>query len=244
MLEIGRFRHGDRVFCGNIDAGCVTERDVAGQPATIDLARRWDYGELVVLCPTEPAHIIEATQTPSGARFRLRPPASLGPHRAMVAVPRGHKPITVWPRIGYVVQSALDRASVDQASDAILGYVTAIVFQDDTLFLEDPNSPASIAHEGFTTLGAAIAPLDGRPLGHASLWHNGREIPSGDPARPTLIPGTLLAGISAWIRLSPGDLVLVGGEQGSVRVRPGDHLECRCSPLRTAAVNIGLRGSA
>lgn len=244
MLVQGRFRHGERIFYGDVQGESVTERHALNGPTDAEARPRWDYGELVLLCPAEPKHIIEATSTGSGTRFRLRPPASLGPHRAMVAIPRGHATVTASTRIGYVIKRDLDRASVAEAEAALVGAVTAIVFQDEALFHEDPGSPASIAHEGFTTLGPTITPMSAWPEGYPSLWHNGCEQAGGILHRGAPSPATLLAEISAWIRLGSGDLVLFGSEQGSARIRAGDHVECRCPPLRPAAVNIGLRGSA
>ncbi|HPA16673.1 MAG TPA: fumarylacetoacetate hydrolase family protein [Verrucomicrobiae bacterium] len=245
MVEIGRFRHGQRVFSGTIEGDRVTRRPPSGEPTGGGTTGEvWDYGDLVLLSPVEPVQIIDASETPTGFRFRLRPPSSVGPHRAMVSVPRDRRPVIALPRLGWVLGRGLYRAAVEEARDAVQGCVTAIIFQEDSPFPTDPYSLATVSHEGFTTLGAAVAQGSRAPDTPPILWHNGRGVSPHGTQGQVFDPGSLLADLSGWIRLGATDLILVGPDRGGVNVRPGDHLECRCPPLRPTSVNIGLRGSA
>ena len=245
MVEIGRFRHGAHVFSGSIDADRVTERSAPGE-RTVNgtTVRTWDYGDLVLLSPVDAAQIIEVFQTPSGSRFRLRPSSSVGPHRAMVAVPRDGRVVTARPALGWVLGRGLHGASADEVREGIQGCLTAILFREESPFPDDPCSLATVSYEGFTTLGGTIAQRDQPPVAPPVLWHNGRELGRGEAGSQPTDPVRLIAGISSWIRLAIGDLILMGAEGGGASIRAGDHVECRCPPLRPAAVNIGLRGSA
>jgi hypothetical protein len=237
MVEVGRFRFGGETFVGRRTGQTVT-REGSGTGASDAREERWDYGDLVILPPAEPGHIIEAIATASDLRFRLRPPASLGPHRAMVAVPRGDIVVKASARIGYVLSG-----DADPGLAAPMGCTSAIVLWEERAG-EELGSPVGIAGEGFTTLGPTVVIGFKDPLPPPCLWHNGRAIapPPGTPPPPAA--ATLSARLAGWIRLRRGDLVLAGGDEGAVVVRPGDHLECRCGPLPPVAVNIGLRGSA
>ncbi|MCC6352235.1 MAG: fumarylacetoacetate hydrolase family protein [Verrucomicrobiae bacterium] len=243
MVELGRFKHGERVFDGERQADVVVERSGG---VTTDRGgasgQRWDYGDLVVLCPAEPNQIVEVTLTSAGPKFCHRPPSSLGPHRAMVSVPRGNQIVTALPRISYVISKPLERIDPNEAMGALMGCVTAITFYEGGT--ADPESSAAMAHEGYTTLGAAITVWEGGTMTLPTLWHNGRAITASEPLGWAVPAAEYIAEVSAWTPLGPGDLVLIGGEEGAARIRPGDHMECRCAPLRPAAVNIGLRGSA
>ncbi len=237
MVQVGRFRFGGETFVGH-RTGQIVTREGGGTGASDARVERWDYGDLVILPPAEPVHLIEAIATASDLRYRLRPPASLGPHRAMVAVPRGNIVVKASPRICYVLHGDADPGLV-----APMGCTSAIVLWEERAG-EDRGSPVGIAGEGFTTLGPTVVLGLKDPLPPPCLWHNGRAIapPSGTPQPPAA--ATLSAHLAGWIRLRRGDVILTGADEGAVVVRPGDHLECRCGPLPPVAINIGLRGSA
>lgn len=238
-MEIGRFKYAGHVFQGLLDGDRVTEQSENGE--THSPAETRDYGDLVVLSPVQPRQIIEVELGSGSPRYRLRPNASVGPHRAMVTVPRDRRVVAAAPRLGWILDRPLHKANSAVARHALKGFLTAIVFHEESPFSDDKYSMMSIAQEGFTTLGASVLLSKVEPSAAPTLWHNGRPQPSsgGEP----LDPCAVTAALSRMIRIGEGDLILAG-HGSAVEIRPGDHVECRCAPLRPAAVNVGLRGSA
>jgi 2-keto-4-pentenoate hydratase/2-oxohepta-3-ene-1,7-dioic acid hydratase in catechol pathway len=248
MRELGRFKQAGREFYAALAAGEAIELPEGPWAATPATGERWALDDLVVLAPTKPELVVEAEVGPGedGAagcpRFRLRAPATLIPHRAMVPLPAGSHRFSAHPRIALVVGRTLHRAEPRDARAAILGWATAIAFRDDTLLEQDPGSAGALNHAGFAAIGPAVLLEPAAQFGNAQLWHNGR--PLAPPDGPDFDPARVLAEASDWASFRPGDVVLLGAAATTEAIRPGDHLECRCPPLRPVALNIGLRGSA
>ncbi len=239
-MEIGRFGHGERCFRGVLDGNRVIQQPDSDDAPIDTSGRVWDYGDLVVFSPIRPTQIVDIQVGAEDPKVRLRPSSSVGPHRAMVTVPRDRRAVVAMPRLGCLLRKPLFKASLQSVRDAIQGCLTAIIFEEESPFPSDPASLASLAHEGFTTLGAALTLAIPLPSIPPVLWHNGRALAGSAPQSD---PHALIAGVSAWLHLGAGDLILTGPAPVT-RIRAGDHLECRCPPLRPSAVNIGFRGSA
>jgi len=81
-------------------------------------------------------------------------------------------------------------------------------------------------HDGFTPLGAPV-PVDGHDLGALTLRTrvNGEIVQEDSTANLLFGFGLLIADLSRFVTLEPGDVILTGTPAGSRPVQPGDEME-------------------
>ncbi|MGG4624633.1 fumarylacetoacetate hydrolase family protein [Serratia odorifera] len=143
--------------------------------------------------------------------------------------------------LAMVIGDVARKVPVQQAADYIAGYALA----NDVSLAEDSFYRPAIkakCRDGFCPLGD-IGPLAALDDVQIVTEINGVEQDRWSSADLLRSPAELLAAISEFITLQPGDALLIGTPQRRVEIRPGDQLKLRAAGLPPLTNRVVQGGS-
>lgn len=154
----------------------------------------------------------------------LKPRNTWAREGAAVAVPAAPGEVRVDATIGLVMARSATRVSEDRAMDHVAGWILAC---DLTLPHENYYRPAirQRCRDGFLPLGALVrgAQFD-LAAAELTVSINGRPVWTRSFAGLVRSPARLLADVTEFMTLSPGDVLLLGPGEGAPLARPGDRV--------------------
>ena len=166
--------------------------------------------------PTEPGR---------GDRFYIPPGALTGPG-GLILLPSQETRREYGGELGIVMRRACRNVSVAQAADYILGYtIVNNVWAKDPPGSQRPAQQRIRAYQSFCPTGPCIATgLDPSNL----TWQtrvNGVVRQKANTSEMLFSPAEIVANISSWQSLEPGDLIQCGTAAGVGLLKPGDVCE-------------------
>ncbi|WP_338576636.1 fumarylacetoacetate hydrolase family protein [Pseudomonas canadensis] len=160
----------------------------------------------------------------------IKTPNTRNQHDAVVLHPQGER-LQPGPALGVVIGQRASRVSLDNAMAHVAGYAVVNEFSlpEDSYY-----RPAVKAkcRDGFCALGPAFVPRDqvGNPNQLSlKLWVNGELRQENSTANWVRDIPQLIAEISEFMTLYPGDVLITGTPEGRVDVVPGDTVEVEIS---------------
>lgn len=160
----------------------------------------------------------------------IKTPNTRNQHDAVVLHPQGER-LQPGPALGVVIGQRASRVSLDNAMAHVAGYVVVNEFSlpEDSYY-----RPAVKAkcRDGFCALGPALVPRDqvSNPNQLSlKLWVNGELRQENSTANWVRDIPQLIAEISEFMTLYPGDVLITGTPEGRVDVVPGDTVEVEIS---------------
>lgn len=174
-------------------------------------------------------------RVPDVPSYFLKPVSSLGRDGEPVARPRGTELLAFEGEIALVIGQRARRVTPEEGQRCIGWYAPANDFSLYDLRWADAGSHLlSKGQDGFTPIGPA-APADGLdPRGLVLRTRVNGEVVQEDVSANLLFPfGLLVADLSRFVTLEPGDVILTGTPAGSRPVRPGDVVEVEVEGLGT-----------
>lgn len=176
----------------------------------------------------------ERGRIPATPSYFLKPPSSLGSDGDRVVRPQGCELLVYEGEIALVVGKRARRISPEEAPAHIAWYAAANDFGVYDLRWADRGSNVlSKGQDGFTPVGPAL--LDAREVDHAALtlrtYVNGELVQEGSTGELLFPFPLLLADLSRFLTLEPGDIVLTGTPARSRPVEPGDVVEVELEGL-------------
>lgn len=163
---------------------------------------------------------------PKAPILYIKPRNTFSAHRRAIVVPAGVDELEIGATVGVVIGRTACRVSADEAMDCVAGYTIAndvsvphpdyyrpsIRYKCRDAFL--PIGPWVLAARHVPRPDALVirVAIDGEPRLHATL---------SDLVRPI---ATLLADVTEFMTLAPGDVLLVGVPAGAPRARAGQHV--------------------
>lgn len=162
----------------------------------------------------------------------IKTPNTRNQHDAVVLHPQGER-LQPGPALGVVIGQRASRVSLDNAMAHVAGYAVVNEFSlpEDSYY-----RPAVKAkcRDGFCALGPAFVPRDqvGNPNQLSlKLWVNGELRQENSTANWVRDIPQLIAEISEFMTLYPGDVLITGTPEGRVDVVPGDTVEVEISGM-------------
>jgi 5-oxopent-3-ene-1,2,5-tricarboxylate decarboxylase / 2-hydroxyhepta-2,4-diene-1,7-dioate isomerase len=163
----------------------------------------------------------------------IKPRNTLIGDNAVVALPEAVAELEVAACLGIVIGRTACRLSAARALDAVAGY---LIVNDISIPHSDYYRPSIRfkARDGFCPLGPRVSPRDSvaspdrleiRTLVDGNLRLSSSTV---DLLRPV---GQLLADVTDFMTLSPGDVLATGAAAPAVRVRAGQKVRCEIGPL-------------
>ncbi|WP_252959618.1 fumarylacetoacetate hydrolase family protein [Pseudomonas simiae] len=160
----------------------------------------------------------------------IKTPNTRNQHDAVVLHPQGER-LQPGPALGVVIGVRASRVSLENAMAHVAGYVVVNEFSlpEDSYY-----RPAVKAkcRDGFCALGPHLIPRDqvANPNQLSlKLWVNGELRQENSTAHWVRDIAQLIAEISEFMTLHPGDVLITGTPEGRVDVLPGDKVEVEIS---------------
>ncbi|MCE4052527.1 fumarylacetoacetate hydrolase family protein [Pseudomonas sp. Au-Pse12] len=170
----------------------------------------------------------------------IKTPNTRNSHEAPVVFPQGVERLQPGPALGVVIGKRASRVRLEQAMDHVAGYTIVNEFSlpEDSYY-----RPAVKAkcRDGFCALGPQLVPAAEVANPHAlslELFVNGQRVQHNSTANLVRSIPQLIAEISEFMTLHPGDVLITGTPEGRVDVRPGDRVDVQISGLGRLANTI------
>ncbi|OMH36696.1 fumarylacetoacetate hydrolase family protein [Tersicoccus sp. Bi-70] len=187
-----------------------------------------DIGTVIAVHLNYPSRAAQRGRTPEHPSYFLKPASSLAHSGSTVERPAGTELLAYEGEVALVIGTRTYRATPEQGWNAV-SWVTAA--NDWGLYdMRAADKGSNLRNKGgagFTPLGPALIPADQvDPAGlRVRTWVNGTI--AQDDTTDTLLFGfgRLIADLSQWITLQPGDVILTGTPAGSSVAQPGDVVE-------------------
>jgi 2-keto-4-pentenoate hydratase/2-oxohepta-3-ene-1,7-dioic acid hydratase in catechol pathway/regulator of RNase E activity RraA len=166
-------------------------------------------------------------RVPDVPSYFFKPPSSLSVDGAPVVRPRGAELLTFEGEIAIVIGRRARGVTPDAGLDHV-GWVAPAndVGLYDFRWVDRGSNVFAKGHDGFTPLGTPV------PAGQVDLAAltlrtrvNGEVVQEDTSANLIFTFGFLVADLSRFITLEPGDVILTGTPAGSRPVEPGDVVE-------------------
>lgn len=194
----------------------------------------------------EAAHRPPHAAPPSAPVLEVKPRHTLAGDGAVVVVPAGESTLEVGASLAIVIGRTACRVAVSEALRCVAGYLIAADF---SLTLESHYRPSVRlkARDGFCPIGPAVVPasqvadpddlaVEVRIDGEAVHRHR-----TGGRVRGV---AQLIADVSEFMTLSPGDVLLLGRAHGVPRAHAGQRIELAIEGLGTLRCVLAAEGAA
>ena len=184
-------------------------------------------------------------QPPTKPVLFIKTPNTRNAHGGVVLQPAGER-LQPGPALGVVIGQRASRVSLENAMAHVAGYV---VMNEFSLPEDSYYRPAVKAkcRDGFCALGPALVPreqVDNPNQLSLKLWVNGELRQENSTATWVRDIPQLIAEISEFMTLYPGDVLITGTPQGRVDVQPGDQVEVDITGIGRLSNTIAAEASA
>ena len=172
---------------------------------------------------------------PKAPILYIKPRNTFLPGGGAVGAPDGVEEVEVQPTLGLVFGRTATRVSEADALSYVSGFVPAI---DVTLPHASVYRPAirQRCRDGFLPLGAVAAPVSGAV--EVRIKINGKDAGGFSTADLVRSIPRLIADVTDFLTLSPGDVLLVGLGLGSPRAKVGDEVTAELSGVGKVSCTI------
>jgi 2-keto-4-pentenoate hydratase/2-oxohepta-3-ene-1,7-dioic acid hydratase in catechol pathway len=248
-----RFRdpHGD-VRHGALEDDEIRAFPTDGQRVTAD-EEYFTLAEVEVLPPTDPSKIVcvglnyadhaaeQGKEIPDRPLLFLKPPNTVASHEATVELPAGKERLDYEAELGVVIGERASDVSEEEAGDVIAGYtcVNDISNRDDQAV--ETNWVRGKAFDDAAPVGPVVASPDEVPADAAVRCLVNGELRQ-DSSREQFIftVPELIAEITNYITLEPGDVISTGTPEGVGPLSDGDTVEIEIEGVGTLRNEVSI----
>jgi 5-oxopent-3-ene-1,2,5-tricarboxylate decarboxylase/2-hydroxyhepta-2,4-diene-1,7-dioate isomerase len=189
-------------------------------------------------------HAAPYKEPPKAPILYLKPRNTLAGHRACIEIPRDASGVEVGASLGIVIGRAATRVSIDQAFDHVAGYT---IVADISVPHESVYRPSVRfrAGDGFCVIGpAVVARRHVQNPDDLSIYMRiaGKEPFIANTASSVRSVARLIADVTDFMTLAPGDVLTLGVPYGSPIAHAGDEVTLSIdawAPLRVSFTGTG-----
>lgn len=230
----GAVRTGEWVDTDGTPAGA----DTAGVDGLIRFGdRTYEPAEVTVLAPCEPsklvcvgrnyaAHAAEmGRDVPDRPLLFLKPPNTVASHESDVALPAG-KRVEHEAELGVVIGEQCRHVDPADAMDVVAGYTCVVDLSNRDDQRAEQNWVRGKAFDGAAPLGPVLATPEHVPAdASVELWVNSQRRQSSSREQLVFSVPELVAEITRYLTLEPGDVIATGTPDGVGPLADGDTVE-------------------
>lgn len=175
----------------------------------------------------------ERGRLPDVPSYFLKPPSSLARDGDTIARPQGAELLIAEGEIAVIVGRTARRVTPNEGIDYIGWFAPANdVGVPDLRWADRGSNLLSKGQDGYTPVGTAVAADNLDPADLTLITRVNGEVVQKDSTANLLFPlGFLVADVSRFITLEPGDIILSGTPAGVQLVKPGDVVEIEVEGL-------------
>ncbi len=220
------------------DDGTPAETAVAGTDGQIAFAGdRYDPEEVEILPPCEPTKIVcigrnyadhadeMGSEVPDRPLLFLKGPNAVSPHGSDVTLPAGKERLDYEAELAVVIGEQCRHVSEEEAMDVIAGYTCMVDLSNRDDQRRETNWIRGKAFDNAAPLGPVVASPDSVPDdAEIQLWVNGELKQSASRAQLIFPIPELIAEITEYMTLEPGDVIATGTPEGVGPLSDGDEV--------------------
>ncbi len=207
--------------------------------------------EIDVLPPCEPSKIVcigrnyadhadeMGSDVPDRPLIFLKPPNTIASHGDTVTAPAGKERIDYEAELGVVIGEQCRHVPISEAMDVVEGFtcVNDISNRDDQE--KEQNWIRGKAFDGAAPLGPLLATPDEVPADASVQSRVNGELKQDGSREQLIFPiPELIAEITAYMTLEPGDVIATGTPEGVGPLSDGDEIEIEIEGVGTLAHSI------
>ena len=164
---------------------------------------------------------------PDVPSYFLKPPSSLAGDGDPIVRPRGAELLTVEGEVALIVSRRATRVAPEHGLEHVGWYAPANdVGLHDFRWAENGGNLLCKGQDGFTPIGRAVPADEIDPTALTLRTRVNGEVVQEDSTANLIFPfGLIVADLSRFITLEPGDVILTGTPAGARLVQPGDVVE-------------------
>lgn len=229
------------------DDGTVAETDVAGVGGRIHAGgREYAPEDVTVLAPSEPSKIVcvgrnyaahaeeMGGDVPDRPSLFLKPPNAVATHDAEVALPAGKERVDYEAELAVVMGEQCRHVSEANAQDVIAGYTCMVDISNRDDQLQEQNWIRGKAFDNAAPLGPVLASPENVPADATiELTQNGEVRQSATREQLIFSVPELIAEITTYLTLEPGDVIATGTPEGVGPLAEGDDIAVRIEGVGT-----------
>jgi len=172
-------------------------------------------------------------RVPAAPSYFLKPPSSLAGDGDPIVRPRGTELLTFEGEIAAIVGTRARHVSLERGAGHIGWYAPANdVGLYDLRWADRGSNLLAKGQDGFTPVGEPVPAAEVDPAALTIRTLVNGEVVQEDASANLIFPfGLLVADLSRFVTLEPGDVILTGTPAGSRPVQPGDVVEVELAGL-------------
>ncbi len=229
------------------DDGSVADTTTAGVGGQIAFGTQtYDPGEVELLAPCEPskivcigrnyaAHAAEFdSEVPDRPLLFLKPPNAVAPPESDVALLEGKERIDYEAELGVVIGEQCRHVDEDEAMDVVEGFTCVVDVSNRDDQRDEQNWVRGKAFDGSAPLGPVVADPEHVPGdARVELRLNGEVEQSSTREKLFFDIPELIAEITTYLTLEPGDVIATGTPEGVGPLSAGDAVEVEIEGVGT-----------
>ena len=206
----------------------------------------YDLDRVDVLPPCEPSKLVcigrnyadhaeeMGSEVPDRPLLFLKPPNAVAPHGSTVTLPRGKEQVEQEAELGVVIGEPARDVPADEAMEYVAGFtcVNDLSNRDDQR--REQNWVRGKAFDGAAPMGPVIAEPEAVPDdARVRARVNGELRQDGSRDQLIFSVPELVAEITTYLTLEPGDVISTGTPEGVGPLSDGDHVEIEVDGVGT-----------
>jgi 2-keto-4-pentenoate hydratase/2-oxohepta-3-ene-1,7-dioic acid hydratase in catechol pathway len=218
--------------------GTVAGSEVAGTGGQIVFGdRTYDPGDVEVLAPCDPSKIVcigrnyakhadeRGEDVPDRPLLFLKPPNAVASHGSDVRLPAGKERLDYEGEIAVVIGQQCRDVSAEEAMDVVAGYTCFVDLSNRDDQEREQNWVRGKAFDNAAPIGPVVATPDHVPEDAGiRLWVNGERRQSSTRDHLIFLVPELIAEITTYLTLEPGDVIATGTPEGVGPLADGDEV--------------------
>lgn len=222
----------------------VTEGDGGGTPSIAGTGGRIEFGtqsyhpeEVEILPPCDPTKIVciglnyadhadeRDSDLPDRPLLFLKPPNAVASHRSDVTLPSGKERIDYEAELGVVIGEQCRHVSEDEALSVVDGFTCMVDLSNRDDQDREQNWVRGKAFDNAAPLGPVVASPEEVPAdASVELWVNDEKQQSSTREHLIFSIPELIAEITTYMTLEPGDVIATGTPEGVGPLADGDEV--------------------
>jgi 2-keto-4-pentenoate hydratase/2-oxohepta-3-ene-1,7-dioic acid hydratase in catechol pathway len=198
---------------------------------------RYDPAEVEILPPCEPSKIVciglnyadhadeRDSTVPDRPLLFLKPPNAVASHGSDVTLPAGKERIDYEAELGVVIGEQCRHVPESEAMDVVAGYTCMVDLSNRDDQRQEQNWVRGKAFDNAAPIGPVLATPEHVPDdASVELWVDGEKRQSSSRSQLIFPIPELIAEITSYLTLEPGDVIATGTPEGVGPLSDGDQV--------------------
>ena len=236
------------------DDGEVADTETASEDGVVAFGgESYDPSEVEILPPVDPSKVVcigrnyadhadeMGSDVPGRPLLFLKPPNTVTSHGTDVALPAGKERIDYEAELGVVIGQQCRNVAEADAMDVVAGYTCVVDLSNRDDQREEQNWVRGKAFDNAAPMGPVVADPEHVPEDASiELWVNGEKRQSSTRDHLIFSIPELIAEITEYVTLEPGDVIATGTPEGVGPLSDGDTVTVEIEGVGRLAHSVSI----